>query len=358
MKLRNVVHFFVIGVMSIFTFIAMSNDNLMAQKTYKLKVDTFWGPEYHATKNAVLPSLRAIEEKSNGRIKFDIYYAKSLAKPTEGYDATAMGITDIYWFTGPNYETGSMDRGAIFSLPFALPLGKENVQAASNIMYEVFQKHVEQEIVSGVEVLGWGPLSEYKFITVDKVKEMQDLRGMTVRSSGGYHDDIIKAVGGSPEYLGPGEIYEALERGILDGIFWTYAALYGYGSYDPVNYATSLGFTTFPFYTVMNKGTFEKLPKDLQKIVSETFKEYAPKAGISYYDAGKKHFPEMELEEIDFTEAEKQKIMKATIEPVWQEWIKRCKKKDIPYKEMIQDLAKAWQNQGLTPPKAWVKLGQ
>lgn len=328
------------------------------QDVYKFKVDAFWGPEYHATKNAVLPSLRAIEEKSNGRIKFDIYYAQSLAKADGAYEAVSMGVVDIYWFMGPNYEPGSMIRGSIFSLPFALPMGKDNVYKAADIMHEVFIKDVKQEIIPNVEVCGWAPLSGYRFMTVPKIEKAEDLKALRLRSSGGYHDDIVKAVGAIPVFMAPGEIYEALSRGILQGVFHTYAAQYGWGTYEPMNYSTDLTIATFPFYTIVNKNKLKALPEDLQKLLCDTFKEYAPKASISYYNDEEEHFPVMGLEEIVLPQEEKDKIMNATIIPVWKKWINECEKKGISWKPIIRDLAQAWKNQSLTPPETWEQFAQ
>lgn len=327
-------------------------------KTYKFNIDTFWGPGYFATKNAVLPCLKAIETESNGQITFKPYYAQSLAKDREGYDATAMGMVDIYFFTGPNYETGTMIRGAIFSLPFALPLGKENVKAASRIMETVYKDKVIQEIDPNVVVIGWGGLSEYRFMTVNKVEKLSDLRGVTIRSSGGYHDDIIIAAEASPEAMSPGDIYEALEKKILGGVFHTYAAQYGWGTYKPLKFATNLGFATFPYYTVMNKKKFDSLPDNLKAILVENFRKSGAETSLSYYASEAQHVPEMGIEQVVISKEATKEFRKATIIPVWKKWIRECEGRNIDWRSTIKSLEAAWIANNLIPPEEWVDLSK
>jgi TRAP-type C4-dicarboxylate transport system substrate-binding protein len=329
---------------------------LAAAKTYTFKIDTFWGPEFHAVKNSILPALEAIEKESAGQIEFKPFFAQSLAKSTEGYDATAMGMVDIYTLTGPNYETGSMTRGAIFSLPFSLPLGKENVKAATNIMKQVYEEQVIEEIDKNIVVVGLGVLSEYRYMTNNKVEKFEDLNGMTIRSSGGYHDDIIRAANASPEAMGPGDIYEALEKGILDGVFHTYAAQFGWGTFEPMNYSTDLGLATFPYYTVMNKQKFDSLPDDLKAILLKNFSVSGVETAFSYYNNEEEHFGEMGLEEVVLDDAVKQQFYEATILPVWNKWIAECEERNIDWRAIIKSLESAWKANNLEPPNTWVSL--
>ncbi|MCF8076163.1 MAG: TRAP transporter substrate-binding protein DctP [Desulfotignum sp.] len=353
MKTRYLPRLLAITIIMMFTLGSIFTGQAAA-KTYTFKIDTFWGPEFHATKNSVLPCLDVIEKESDGRIQFNIFYAQSLAQAREGYDAAAMGLLDIYFFTGPNYETGNMLRGAIFSLPFSLPMGKDNVKAACRIMETVYNDQVIQEIDSNIVVLGWGVLSEYRFMTVEKVETLEDIRGMTLRSSGGYHDDIIKSVGASPESMSPGDIYEALEKGILDGVFHTYAAEYGWGTYEPMNYATDMGIATFPYYTVMNKRKFDRLPNDLKTLLQENFKSSAPETGFSYYNDENEHFKDMGIEQVTLSIDVKNEMLEATM-PVWKKWIEKCEERNIDWKAIIKSLEAAWTANNLEP-KGWINL--
>lgn len=356
MKNRLSMHMLPAVLITIFLFGLTSQGQALAAKTYTFKIDTFWGPEYHATKNSILPTLDAIEKESNGQIKFKPFYAQSLAKSREGYDATAMGMVDIYFFTGPNYETGSMLRGAIFSLPFSLPLGKENVQAACRIMESVYKSQVIQEIDKNVVVLGWGVLSQYRYLTVDKVEKYEDLKGMTIRSSGGYHDDIILAANASPEAMGPGDIYEALEKGILDGALHTYAAQFGWGTYEPLNFSTDLGVATFPYYTVMNKRKFDSLPDELKANLLKNFGASGPETAFSYYGNEEEHFSEMGIEQVVLSDQVKQQFYDATIGPVWEKWIEKCEERNIDWKAIIKALEAAWKENNVEPLQAWTQL--
>ena len=197
-----------------------------------------------------------------------------------------------------------------------------------------------------------------RFMTTKKVETLEDLKGMTIRSSGGYHDDIIRAVGASPEAMSPGDIYEALAKGILDGVFHTYAAEYGWGTYEPLNFSMDLAVATFPFYTVMNKRKYESLPDDLKTILLENFRKSGPKTGLSYYNNEEEHFKDMGIDQIVLSANVKNQMYKAIILPVWKKWIKQCEERKINWRAIITDLEAAWKENNLEPRPEWVDLAK
>ena len=329
-------------------------------KPIVLKADVFWGPEYFANVNAQLPTLKAIEEQSNGRITFDIYYAKALVPKTEAEECVAKGVAHLAHL-GFQYKAGAYPREAIQELPYALPMDPNNTQADARIMMSLLEKYYHKDVDPGVKVLSVYGVSLNRVMTSEKggkVTVMEDLRGLKLRSAGGYNNEIVTLLGATPVAVLPGDLPEALAKGVVDGVFHSYAAQWGWGGYKYLDYSTDLPINIFPLGWIINREIYESMPSDLAKILADNLGTGGPLIAKSYWDAETEYFPQMGIEEVALSPQEKERWT-AAVAPVWDSWIKAVEEKtDESAKEMIKDLASLWEKEGYTPPEMWAKLAK
>jgi len=220
-----------------------------------LKWDTFWAVDYSATVEAVLPTIKAIEEESKGRIKVEVYYAQSLVPSKSQVDYLATGVADVCGISWP-YFPGVFTREQIQELPFALPPWDEKrPEVRQQIMGKMFDKYYYKEVDPRIVCLGFASTSDYLIMTTEKkVTTLEDLKGLKLRSAGGMHTDIVKALGATPAQTAPADMVESLSKGVLDGAFWTYAASFGWGISRYIKNSVGLTFCTFPMTSIsMNK---------------------------------------------------------------------------------------------------------
>jgi TRAP-type mannitol/chloroaromatic compound transport system substrate-binding protein len=107
-----------------------------------------------------------------------------------------------------------------------------------------------------------------------RVKTLDDLKGLKLRTAGAWLD-MSKELGAAPVTTAGGEIYPALERGVIDAVEWgTLWENISPGFYKVAKYLIIPGVhqPTAPFELCINKGVWDKLSSDDKKLIELTAK--------------------------------------------------------------------------------------
>jgi TRAP-type C4-dicarboxylate transport system substrate-binding protein len=110
------------------------------------------------------------------------------------------------------------------------------------------------------------------------VNGLEDLRGMKIRTQG-PNARIMSQFGVIPVGMPVMEVYDALSKGMVDGITTTYAAMKMWSLGDLIKYAIEYRGSSFVALAVvaMNKDKWNAIPPDLQKIIEDINKEWVKK---------------------------------------------------------------------------------
>lgn len=95
------------------------------------------------------------------------------------------------------------------------------------------------------------------------VSSLWDLKGKTLRVAPVYVQ-LLEAVGAEQVMLPPGEVYTALERGMVNGFAWSGLGITAMGWHEVVKYRIDPGFYQPEVVTVMNRDAWNAMPADLQ----------------------------------------------------------------------------------------------
>jgi TRAP-type C4-dicarboxylate transport system substrate-binding protein len=138
--------------------------------------------------------------------------------------------------------------------------------------------------------------------------------------------DVVKALGATPIPLEMSDVYEAMRRGVLDGVTMDLSGLKYWKFSDVVKYVTAdwqLG-TGYTFYFVMNKTKWNALPPDIQKIFTDIAIETKDKQGALWDSMdieGRELFTGVGGQIINLSDAEAARWIKA-VEPVFADYKK------------------------------------
>ena len=207
-----------------------------------------------------------MEKESNGRVKITLYPAEQAAKGTECYDSARTGVIDIGCQLVA-FNPGRWPITEVTMLPFIF--NYPGCISGSMTSTELFNRHPEiQAEHSEVKVLGIHTNSPNHIHTVNKpVHTMEDLNGMVLDIAGTWGAAAMQALGGTPETTSPAERYDALAKGVLDGVASTeWGGHISWGNIDICNYSTECSLNLFSMMHVMNLDTWNKLPADLQAL--------------------------------------------------------------------------------------------
>jgi TRAP-type C4-dicarboxylate transport system substrate-binding protein len=203
----------------------------------------------------------------------------------------------------------------IFELPQGFPSG----WVATQVSTDFYNKHKPKEWndVHVLYVTNPGPI--IVLMGSKPVKTLEDLKGIKIRAVG-QMSDIIKALGGVPVPLGMPDVYDALRRGVIDGVtvdlstlkYWKFAEVIKFVTAD---WQLGNGYT---FYFVMNKNKWNALAPDIQKIFTEVANEAREKQAVLWNEMdieGRDLFKSQGGQVISLSDAEAAKWLKA-VEPV------------------------------------------
>ena len=132
--------------------------------------------------------------------------------------------------------------------------------------------------------LVWGLFYPQNLISIKPVKTVADFKGKKIRVHNIETGTLVSALGAQPTPMSAAEVLPALQRGIIDGVFTSSGWAYGQAFYTVAKYVSNWPISTIlPFPIVINKDEWNKLPKDVQDIISaeseklekDTFDGYA-----------------------------------------------------------------------------------
>ncbi|MGH6788472.1 MAG: TRAP transporter substrate-binding protein DctP [Pseudolabrys sp.] len=92
-----------------------------------------------------------------------------------------------------------------------------------------------------------------------------DLTGLKLRITPVYRD-FFQAMGATVVQTPPGEVYTALERGVVDGYGWPITGIFDLGWHEKTKYRVDPGFYTAEVSVLVNKTVWQKL-NDAQRAV-------------------------------------------------------------------------------------------
>ena len=221
--------------------------------------------------------LDDIEKKTDGRVTFKRYWSSSLLGSTDSAAGIGDGRVDI-GYVASAYEPGRFPLWEVgfVSVPNTDMIGLVRAQR------EMFENSAEwrtefDKIGTGIKpMIALGISSVTSVGTKQRLNTVEDLDGMSVRFIGSIAAGV-KAVGINPVSIAVEEVYESLERGVIDGVGGYALDSYTgqrleevapWVNYLPVgNYASSAA-------VFMNKQAWESLPDDLQKVVNHAVEQH------------------------------------------------------------------------------------
>lgn len=232
----------------------MASAPALAQETLKL---AHWVPPAHVlTASTVEPLKNGVESATNGSLKIEVYPGGELgAGPLEQYVRAVQGVADITWGL-QGYTSSQFPKTMIAELPGALPEGMGGYE----MFWNAYDEHLASEYPGTVPLALW--LSEPNvFIMKGRdIRKPEDVKGLKLRVSGAAAAAVVESLGATPVQMPAGEIYNALQTGLIDGLLTGSSAI-GDFKLDEVANSYTLGapLGRIAFYLVMNADRYNGL---------------------------------------------------------------------------------------------------
>jgi len=215
-----------------------------------------WVPPQHVLTSSTIEPLQAALAEATDDLEIQVYPGGELgAGPLEQYVRAVQGVADITWGL-QGYTSSQFPLTMISELPGVLPEG----MGGYDLIWNAYEDHLTGEFPGTVPLALW--LSEPNVIIMRdrEVRSPSDLEGLRIRVSGSAAAAVVEALGATPVQMPAGEIYNALQTGLIDGLLTGASAIRDF-RLDEVATTFTLGAPLghISFYLVMNAERYEGL---------------------------------------------------------------------------------------------------
>ncbi|HZG72620.1 MAG TPA: TRAP transporter substrate-binding protein [Chondromyces sp.] len=271
---------------------------------------------------------RLVEEKSNGKMKVKIFPNAQLGSEREVLELTQTGAVDIAKASASALEGFEPDY-SIFSLPYVFKDYEEFEKAMNN--QEITNKlYYQTEDIGFIGLTYYNAGTRHLYTKNKQVLDVTDMKGLKTRVQPSQTSvNMIEAFGGLPTPMAYGEVYTALQSGVIDAAENNETALVGNSHGEVAKYYMYTGHQIVPDMLVMNAKRFNSLSEEEQAIIQEAGKE----STIYHEDVWTRTIEEMTETAkkemgVQFIEVDKTSFMEA-VKPLHEEYAKDEKTKDI-----------------------------
>ncbi|MCL4143265.1 UNVERIFIED_CONTAM: hypothetical protein GTU68_024293 [Idotea baltica] len=211
-----------------------------------------------------------LEERSEGRMKVEVYPSEQLAKELEAIRLIQANVIDMT-ITGSTLNNW-MEIAVFCELPF---LVKDTIEMKSLIQSRV-GKQMEHDMLNicGLRPLGYFQRGSRHLTSNRPIRHPDDLQGLIIRVPGvPSFVTAWSAMGAKPTPMAFSEVFTSLQQGTIEAQENPFALIRSAGFSEVQKYINLTGHVMSWVYPVVGEKQFQELPPDLQEIFLEAAKD-------------------------------------------------------------------------------------
>lgn len=307
-------------------------------QTFELKATHFLPPNHSFHKELVRWGDE-LSKKSNGRITIKVFPSGQMGPTPRQFDLVRTGVADIgVGLSGAS--PGRFPMTEVSNLPFVVTESSRSSKAIT----ELAPKYLAQEY-AGVKLLQITLTPPLKFhMAKATLNTLADFKGLRIRYAGELFAESIKAFGGTPVAVSPGEVVDAMSKGTVDGAMFPHEGAQSFQLHTVAKFSYEPGINAASFFWVMNPATYEKLPADLRALIDQTTgPANAERIGKELDSAeveGRNHLSSKGVQIVTFSEP-MQREMLSVVKPIIDTTISKLEAKGQPARQLYDALVKA-----------------
>jgi tripartite ATP-independent transporter DctP family solute receptor len=221
---------------------------------------------------------------TNGRITMEVFPGGQLGDERSTIEQVQLGVLDIVRTSTTPVGEFYQPLG-VFSLPF--------IFRSEEHFWRVVQGPIGKELLDGLKQVGMVGLAYYdsgsrNFYTTQRpIRSVEDLRGLRIRTQQlAVVLDMMEVLGADAVPMAFGEVYSALQTGVIDGAennFPSYGP-FGVRHFEVAPYFTLSGHSRVPEIVMISKTTWDRLSPEDQALVREAALASVPVQMILWRD--------------------------------------------------------------------------
>jgi TRAP-type C4-dicarboxylate transport system substrate-binding protein len=277
---------------------------------------------------------KEVEKRTNGKVAINTFPGGTLLNAKNMMDGVIAGQADIGCLCMA-YQPGRF----MVTNATALPLDIPNSLVGSLVLWDIYRKY-QPEAFSKVKVLTMFTTAPSNIMSKIPINNLQELKGVPLRASGGAAQ-ILKAWGANPVGMTMPATPEALQKGVVKGLFTSLEVMKDFKFAELCKFVTMTDAVVYPFAVVMNMDKWNALPDDVKKILDELAPQQAAWTGAYMDDHVRKAMEWAKRNEkvkvIRLKKDQKAEWDKLLV-PLTEQWVKDAKGKGLPALAIVNDI--------------------
>lgn len=196
------------------------------------------------------PWVQRVNAEGKGTLQINFIGGPKAIPAFEVGNAVKTGVVDIALTTGAFY-TNLMPEADALKLA-QIPIAEQRKNGAFEYINQIWNQKANMYYLA--RVVEHQPFHLYLNKEIDK----PDLTGLKIRITPVYRD-FFQALNGNVVTTPPGEVYTALERGVVDGYGWPIGGIFDLNWHEKTKYRVDPGFYNAEVSLVVNLDTWKKL---------------------------------------------------------------------------------------------------
>jgi C4-dicarboxylate-binding protein DctP len=223
-------------------------------------------------KGAATEKFKELAEKyTDGKVKVEIYPNSTLYKDKEELEALQLGAVQMLAPSNSKFGPIGVREFEVFDLPYILPDLATSRKVTDGPLGARLLKLLEPKGMIGLAYWDNGfkeMTANKKLVTPDDYKSLK----FRIQSSK-VLEAQFRALGSIPQVMAFGEVYQALQTGVVDGQENTWSNIYTQKMHEVQKFATVTNHGYIGYVVVTNKKFWDGLPADIRTRLEKAMKE-------------------------------------------------------------------------------------
>jgi TRAP-type C4-dicarboxylate transport system substrate-binding protein len=322
---------------------ASSNPSSESEKlpSFEISISNFQPDKHSLNQDVMMPLAESLKKETNSRINATVFSGGALGKPGEHFNMAATGVADIALVI-QGYTPGKFPATSVGELPFIVPYGASTAENITKVLWDLHEKFPQiAEDHKGTKILALFNGDPANLIMKDKeIKSLDDLKGLKIRTPSPSASELIEALGATPVAIPMPGVYDALQKGVVDGALSTMSTLTQFKLDEVAKYVIDSKIYGTTFALVMNDNSYEKFQGEDRKLLeSLTGRELSLTASRGFdreAQKAKEAAIKKGVQVRDLTPEEIEKLNQL-VKPIIDKWIKSMEEKGIPGSELYKE---------------------
>ena len=267
------------------------------------------------------PWINDVEKASGGTLQIKLFAGPTLGTFSNIYDRTLSNVAQISFGTFGAFAS-EFPRTQVSDLPFL----SDDTRQSSVALWRLYAKGLLNPEFDKIKVLALFTFPGSFLNTNKPVKTLDEVKGMKLAVSSRTLGEIAEKMGAAPVTLTPADLYEAMNRRVVDGILVGWTAVKTFRLDDVTKHHLQLPLGEAPAFVFMNKSAYAALPAQakaaIDKYSGEAFSDRLGLADERANRAEAKHVASLSGQSVTKLSAEQYPLWEKRIHPVIAQWTK------------------------------------